>query len=69
MKAIGKTDSTWSLQQAIQAQIEKESWKEWALRKEEPLRCQYKQNTFKVTQEIKQAFASSFDFISSLPKL
>lgn len=69
MKTIGFTDKKWSLQEAINQQVEKEAWLEWALKEEGIRAFDNVPSQFEVTEEIKQAFASSFHFIKNLPKL
>lgn len=61
--------ANWSLEEAIQKRVDEESWVEWAEKPVATLKYDYRPTSFKVTSEIKQAFASSFEFIKSIPKL
>jgi hypothetical protein len=69
MKKIGKTDPTWSLAQAIQDQVEKESWKEWSKKPVATLKYDYRPKKLQLTETARHVFANSIHFITSLPKL
>lgn len=69
MKTIGKTDARWSLQQAIQQQIEKESWLEWSKKSVTTVTYDYRPTSLKLSETAKYVFGSTIHFVKSLPKL
>lgn len=64
LKVIGLIDPNW-----IEKQIQIENNMLFAKSPHYVPKAEMVQSKFKVTQEIKQALASSFHFITSLPKL
>lgn len=56
MKRIGSTDRTWSTQKAIQQQVEKEAWLEWAEKPIPELTYVNRKNDFKLSFAAKHAF-------------
>jgi hypothetical protein len=61
--------ANWRIEDEIAKRVELESWAEWAQKPIPPLVNNYKPTKLGLTQATIQAFASSFHFISSIPKL
>ncbi len=61
--------ANWRIEDEIAKRVELESWVEWAQKPNAEIKFDYRPSKFVVTEAIKQAFASSFEFINSIPKL
>lgn len=66
MKKLGVTDPKWSIQKAIQEQIEKESWLEWSKQKTPVLVNNYKPQKFELTETAKYVFSKGVHLARSV---